>query len=154
VHAAKGPAIRAVMESPPAARASAWVVVVAWTRAGVVNGLRIGVGYGTLAGLILAGPYGASIGLPFGVLAGPVAGFAVGFLDGLVLAWLRPVRHPSIAAVAVTELILLPFQVWLWFQIHYLIIFLVVVALPSVVSVGVAALLGRRLPPGAGSRTA
>jgi hypothetical protein len=44
---------------------------------------------------------------------------------------------------------LLPLQIWLWFVIHSA-VFLPLVVAPSVVSIAVAALLGRRLPPGPG----
>jgi len=64
------------------------------------------------------------------------------------------IRAPAdvpLAAQAVTELVLLPLQIWLWFVIHS-VAFLPVVVAPTVVSVAVAALLGRRLPPGPGPR--
>src|SRR5690242_8497599 len=72
------------------------------------------------------------------------------FLDGLLLAWIRPSPGDvPLVAEAATELILLPVQVWLWF-VSRSVAFLPLVIAPSVVSVAVAALLGRRLPPGPG----
>jgi hypothetical protein len=121
-------------------------IVSAWTRSGCLAGALIGGAYGTALVPVFGTIVGAFIGL--------IAGLAVGIIDGLLLAWLRPAPgHVPLAAAVTTEQILLPVQVWLWSVIHT-IAFLPVVAAPSVVSVGVAALLGRRLPPGAGSRTA
>jgi len=143
--------------SPAVTRVSARKVILAWPLAGALAGLAIGGGCGIFAGLVLAGAFGASFGLLFGVVIGPMAGLAVGLLVGLLLAWLHPAPgHVPLAAAATTELILLPAQIWLWLAIDwYAVIFpLLIVVLPSVVSVSVAAALGRRLPPGAGSRPA
>jgi hypothetical protein len=119
----------------------------------MVAGLAIGGGYGALVGLI-AGPVGAGFGLLIGAVTGLCPGLVVGLLNGLLLAWLRPAPgHAPLAAAVCIELILLPVQVWLWLVIHSL-AYLPLVAVPSAVSLGVAAHLGRRLPPGAGSRTA
>jgi hypothetical protein len=121
-------------------------IFTAWVRAGLVAGTLIGGAYGTALVPVFGTIVGAFIGL--------IAGLAVGTINGLRLAWLRPAPgHAPLAAAVVTELILLPVQVWLWTAIHA-VAFLPVVAVPSVVSVGVAAVLGRRLPPGAGSRGA
>jgi hypothetical protein len=86
-------------------------------------------------------------------VVGYFAGLAVGLLDGLLLSWIRPApADVPLAAQAATELVLLPLQIWLWFVIHSA-GFLPVVVAPSVVSIVVAALLGRRLPPGPGLGT-
>lgn len=78
-------------------------------------------------------------------VAGLTFGCGLGGVVSLILA-------APIAAAAATELILLPAEIWLWSEIHSA-AFLPAVVETSAVSVGVAA-LGRRLPPGAGSRTA
>ena len=139
--------------SPAGTRSSAGEVVARWTVSGMVSGLAIGGGYGTLAGLVVGGPIGLGLGLLIGAVTGLCAGLAVGLLDGLLLAWLRPAPgYAPLAAAVCTELILLPVQVWLWLVFHpvaYL--YLPAVGGPSAVSLGVAAQLGRRLPPGAGT---
>jgi hypothetical protein len=114
-------------------------IVAAWTTAGLAAGVAIGSAYGTA----IIPFYGTVAGAVVGVIAGGV----VGFLDGLLLSWIRPSPGDApLMAEAATELILLPVQIWLWFVIHS-VVFLPVVVAPSVVSVAVAALLGRRLPP-------
>jgi hypothetical protein len=111
-------------------------------RSGSAAGTAIGAAYGTALLPI--------IGTVIGAFTGLMAGLVVGFLDGLVQAWIRPSPGDApLVAEAATELILLPLQIWLWFVIHSA-AFLPLVVAPTVVSVGVAALLGRRLPPGAG----
>jgi hypothetical protein len=121
-------------------------VIATWTRSGLFAGLAIGGAYGTALLPALGTIIGAFIGL--------IAGLVVGLLDGLVLAWIRPSPGDApLVAEAATELILLPLQIWLWFVIHS-VSFLPLVVAPSVVTVGVAAALGRRLPPGPGRRTA
>jgi hypothetical protein len=118
-------------------------IVATWSKSGLVAGTVIGGAYGTaLVPIPLATVIGATIGL--------LAGLVVGFLDGLLLSWIRPSpADVPLVAEAATELILLPLQIWLWFVIHS-VGFLPVVVAPSVVSIAVAALLGRRLPPGPG----
>ena len=121
-------------------------IIAPWTTAGVVAGMLIGGAYGTA---IFPGP-GTFVGIVIGLIAGTV----VGCLDGLLLAWIRPSPADTpLVAEGVTELVLLPFQIWLWFVMHS-VWFMPMVLAPSAVSVGVAAMLGRRLPPGAGSRAA
>lgn len=117
-------------------------IIAAWAAAGSVAGAAIGGLYGTALIPVL--------GTVFGLGVGVIAGLVAGFLDGLLLAWIRPspADVPLVAATA-TELILLPLQIWLWFAIHSA-AFLPLVVAPSVVSVGVAAVLGRGLPPAAG----
>jgi hypothetical protein len=105
-----------------------------------------------LAGAAIGGAYGTVlipfIGTVIGAFIGLVAGVVVGCLDGLLLAWIRPSPGDvPLVAQAGTELIVLPLQIWLWFVIHSA-AFLPVVVAPTVVSIAVAALLGRRLPPG------
>jgi hypothetical protein len=117
-------------------------IIGAWMRSGSAAGTAIGAAYGTALLPI--------IGTVIGAFTGLMAGLVVGFLDGLVQAWIRPSPGDApLVAEAATELILLPLQIWLWFVIHSA-AFLPLVVAPTVVSVGVAALLGRRLPPGAG----
>lgn len=114
-------------------------IVTAWMMSGMVAGMVIGGAYGTALLPI--------IGTGIGAFSGLVAGLVVGFLDGVLLAWVRPSpRDAPLVAEAATELVLLPLQIWLWFVIHS-VSFLPLVVAPSVVSVAVAALLGRRLPP-------
>jgi hypothetical protein len=121
-------------------------IIATWTASGLVAGTAIGGAYGTALVPVLGTVIGAAIGL--------IAGLVVGFLDGLLLAWIRPSPGDApLVAEAATELILLPLQIWLWFVIHS-VGFLPLVVAPSLVTVGVAAALGRRLPPAAGSRTA
>ena len=121
-------------------------IITAWMKSGLVAGAAIGGAYGTALVPVLGTIIGAFIGV--------IAGLAVGVIDGLLLAWFRPPPgHAPLAAAVATELILLPVQVWLWFVIHT-VAFLPLAAAPSAVSIGVAAVLGRRLPPGAGSRAA
>jgi hypothetical protein len=118
-------------------------IVTSWTLAGVAAGPAIGGAYGTAIFPV----YGTFVGAVIGV----VPGFVAGFLDGLLLAWIRPApADVPLAAQAATELVLLPVQIWLWFVIHSA-AFLPLVVAPSVVSIAVAALLGRRLPPGPAS---
>jgi hypothetical protein len=111
-------------------------------------------GAGFLAGMAIGGAYGTAV-IPFygtivGAFIGAIAGVVAGCLDGLLLAWIRPSpADVPLVAEAATELLLLPLQIWLWFVIHSA-AFLPVVVAPSVVSVAVAALLGRRLPPAPG----
>jgi hypothetical protein len=148
-------------DSPAGTRARAGEVVARWTRAGVVAGLAIGGCYGALLVVVvvtLTRSFGASGLIIFAVAIGSVtglfAGLVVGLLDGLLLALLRPApAYAALAAAACTELILLPVQVWLWVAIHS-VAYLPVVAAPTAASLGVAAWLGERLPPGAGSRSA
>jgi hypothetical protein len=117
-------------------------IVAAWTGAGSLAGMAIGGTYGTVVFPI--------VGTIIGAVAGAIAGLVVGVLDGLLLAWIRPSpADVPLAAEAATELVLLPVQIWLWFEIHS-VAFLPVVVAPSVVGVAVAALLGRRLPPSPG----
>ena len=117
-------------------------IIGAWTRSGSAAGTAIGAAYGTALLPV--------IGTVIGAFTGLMAGLVVGFLDGLLQAWIRPSPGDApLVAEAATELILLPLQIWLWFVIHS-VAFLPLVVAPTVVSVGVAALLGRRLPPGAG----
>jgi hypothetical protein len=119
-------------------------IVAAWTLAGLAAGAAIGGTYGTA---IFPGG-----GTFVGAFIGAIPGVVVGFLDGLLLAWIRPApTDVPLAAQAATELVLLPLQIWLWFVIHS-VAFLPLVVAPSVVSIAVAALLGRRLPPGPGRR--
>ncbi|MGH3258231.1 MAG: hypothetical protein ACRDOU_23040 [Streptosporangiaceae bacterium] len=121
-------------------------IIAKWTASGLVAGMAIGGAYGTALVPILGTVFGVAIGL--------IGGLVVGFLDGVLLAWIRPSPADApLVAEAATELILLPLQIWLWFVIHSA-AFLPLVVAPSVVTVGVAAALGRRLPPGAFSRTA
>jgi hypothetical protein len=130
-------------------RKSTGQVVGAWVQSGMVAGLAIGGGYGTLVGLSF-GLIGLVFGLFIGALVGPFAGAAVGLFDGLLLAWLRPARgHAPLAAALCTELILAPVQAWLWLLLHAAVA-LSLVGVPSVAGLGVAAELGRRLPPGGG----
>ncbi|MGD0245580.1 MAG: hypothetical protein ABSB59_35380 [Streptosporangiaceae bacterium] len=114
-------------------------IVATWTLAGLAAGPAIGCAYGTAVI-----PFYGTIA---GAFLGAIPGVVVGFLDGLLLAWIRPAPAdvPLVAEVA-TELVLLPLQIWLWLVIHSA-AFLPVVVAPSVASVAVAALLGRRLPP-------
>jgi hypothetical protein len=78
---------------------------------------------GSVAGMAIGGAYGTAF-LPvldtvIGAFTGLIAGLAVGFLDGLLLAWIRPSPGDApLVAEAATELILLPLQIWLWFVIH------------------------------------
>jgi hypothetical protein len=138
--------------SPAVTRVSVGEVVAAWFTAGFMFGCGFGAVVGLILAGILAGP-AAILGALIGGGIGLIAGLMVGLLDGLLLAWLRPAPgHAPLAAAAATELILLPVQIWLWFVIHSA-AFLPVVGAPSAVSIGVAAALGRRLPPGAGSHT-
>jgi hypothetical protein len=117
-------------------------IIGAWMRSGSAAGTAIGAAYGTVLLPV--------IGTVIGAFTGLMAGLVVGFLDGLLQAWIRPSPGDApLVAEAATELILLPLQIWLWFVIHSA-AFLPLVVAPTVVSVGVAALLGRRLPPGAG----
>jgi hypothetical protein len=117
-------------------------VIKAWTGAGALAGMAIGGVYGTC---IIPG-----LGTIFGGIIGFVGGPVVGLLIGLVLAWIGPSPGDApLVAEAAMELILLPLQIWLWFVIRSA-AFLPVVVAPSVVSVAVAALLARRLPPGGG----
>jgi len=121
-------------------------IIATWAVFGLIAGAAIGGAYGTALVPVFGTVIGAAIGL--------IAGLVVGCLDGLLLAWIRPSPCDApLVAEAATELILLPLQIWLWFVIHS-VSFLPLVVAPSVVTVGVAAALGRRLPPGAGSRTA
>lgn len=121
-------------------------IISTWLRSGLITGAAIGGAYGTALFPILGTIIGAIIGL--------IAGLVVGCLVGLLLTWIRPSPcDVPLVAEAATELILLPLQIWLWFVIHA-VSFLPLVIAPSVVTVGLAAALGRRLPPGAGSRTA
>jgi hypothetical protein len=117
-------------------------IVASWTKAGLGAGAAIGGTYGTALFPVFGTVVGAVVGL--------VAGLVVGFLDGLLLAWIRPSPGDvPLVAEAATELIVLPLQIWLWTVIHSA-VFLPAVVAPTVVSVAVAALLGRRLPPGPG----
>ncbi len=117
-------------------------VIMAWTGAGALAGMAIGGVYGTCLVPFL----GTIVGGIIGFVGGPV----VGLLIGLMLAWIRPSPGDApLVAEAAMELILLPLQIWLWFVIRSA-AFLPVVLAPSVVSVAVAALLARRLPPGGG----
>jgi hypothetical protein len=117
-------------------------VIKAWTGAGALAGMAIGGVYGTC---LIPG-----IGSIIGALVGSVAGLMAGFVIGLLLAWIGPSPGDApLVAEAAMELILLPLQIWLWFVIRSA-AFLPVVVAPSVVSVAVAALLARRLPPGGG----
>jgi hypothetical protein len=110
-------------------------IVAAWTLAGMAAGPAIGGTYGTA---IFPGG-----GTFVGAFIGAIPGVVVGFLDGLLLAWIRPApTDVPLAAQAATELVLLPLQIWLWFVIHS-VAFLPLVVAPSVVSIAVAALLGR-----------
>jgi hypothetical protein len=116
-------------------------IITAWTGGGAIAGTVMGGVYGTA--LLPLPPLPTIVGGAIGVIAGAV----VGFLNGLSLAWIRPApADVPLVAEAATELVLLPLQIWLWFVIHSA-TFLPVVVAPSVVSVAVAALLGRRLPP-------
>jgi hypothetical protein len=119
-------------------------VIGAWVKAGMIAGLAIGGAYGTC----IIPLFGTIVGAFTGLLAGFVAGFIIGPL--LYCIDPSPPDAPLLAEAA-TELILLPLQIWLWTVIHSTAFFPLVIA-PSVVSVAVAALLARRLPPGAGSR--
>jgi hypothetical protein len=145
--------------SPAGTRPGAGEVVARWTQAGTVAGLSIGGVYGALFILVLTWSFGLNFGLlvfaaAIGSVTGLCTGLVVGLLDGLLLALLRPApAHAPLAAAACTELILLPVQFWLWLAIGSA-AYLAVVALPTAASVGVAAWLGGRLPPGAGSRPA
>lgn len=137
------------VEATLATRKSTGQVVGAWVQSGMVAGLAIGGGYGTLVGLSF-GLVGLVFGLFIGALVGPFAGAAVGLFDGLLLAWLRPARgHAPLAAALCTELILAPVQAWLWLLLHAAVA-LSLVGVPSMAGLGVAAELGRRLPPGGG----
>ncbi len=134
------------MTRPTDAGHPARQVIATWTRSGLCAGTAIGGAYGTALVPVLGTSIGAFIGL--------IAGSVVGFLDGVVLAWIRPSPGDApLVAEAATELILLPLQIWLWIVIHS-VNYLPLVVAPSVVTVGVAAALGRRLPPGPGRRTA
>jgi hypothetical protein len=137
-----GQAGEAVMRGVNGTEYTTGEIVAEWTRAGSLAGTAIGGAYGTA----VLPFYGTFFGLVIGLMAGLVAGF----LDGLLLAWIRPAAADApLAAEAATELVLLPVQIWLWFVIHS-VAFLPLVIAPSVVSVAVAALLGRRLPPAPG----
>jgi len=117
-------------------------IIAAWTLAGTVAGTAIGGACGTALFPV--------IGTFIGMVTGAIAGLVAGFLDGLLLAWIRPSPGDvPLVAEAATELTLLPLQIWLWSVIHSA-AFLPLVVVPSVVSVAVAAALGRRLPPGPG----
>jgi hypothetical protein len=114
-------------------------IVARWTMAGLAAGPAIGGAYGTA----LIPFYGTIIG----AFIGAIPGVVVGLLDGLLLAWIRPSpADVPLVAEAATELVLLPLQIWLWFVIQSA-AFMPLVVAPSVVSIAVAALLGRRLPP-------
>jgi hypothetical protein len=120
-------------------RASARGIIRSWTGAGLKAGLWIGGIYGSCLYPIL--------GTVIGMIIGFLAGLFVGSLIGLLFAAIRPaLRYAPLAAAAATELILLPLQVWLLLVMPPT-GFLFLVIPPSVVSVGVAAVLGRRLPP-------
>lgn len=121
-------------------------IIASWWACGLSAGTLIGGAYGTALFPILGTIIGAVIGL--------IAGLVVGLFDGLMLAWIRPSpRDAPLVAEAATELILLPLQIWLWFVIQS-VGFLLLVVVPSAVAIGVAAVLGRWLPPGAGGRSA
>lgn len=138
---ARSAAIRAVTKRS-GAKYSAGEIVARWTGTGALAGSAIGATYGSVLFPFLGTMVGGIVGL--------MAGLVVGCFDGLVLAWLRPSpADVPLVAQAATELAVLPVQIWLWFVIRSP-VYLPLVVAPTVVSLAVAALLGRRLPPAPG----